>query len=252
MAINWQINDIVDLSEPVSTRDRMTHVLMVPGNNNAHTWNIEVFSNGEPADLNGGTVIGHFIRPDNVDVVCAGSAAGNVASVVFNQYCYAAPGVCKVRVNIADAEENNITVAEAYMLVKDAMPDQVIDGGEIIPNLDELIAMVGEIDDAIDNANTAAQRAEDAAGDVTEANNYAKQSQSWAVGGTGIRPGEDTDNAKHYAEVAQQGAEEAGYAWFDIDDETGEMMVTVSDNLADDVTFAINENTGELEVTVNG
>ena len=58
------------------------------------------------------------------------------------------------------------------------------------------------------------------------------------------------NNAKYYAEVAQQGAEEAGYVWFDIDDQTGEMMVTITDNLAEDVTFAINENIGELEVTV--
>lgn len=75
--------------------------------------------------------------------------------------------------------------------------------------------------------------------------------ESWAVGGTGTRPGEDTDNAKHYAEVAQQGAEEAGYAWFDIDDQTGEMMITITDNLDEDVTFEVNETTGELEVTIN-
>lgn len=103
------------------------------------------------------------------------------------------------------------------------------------------------ITQAIAALNSGVTRAETAA---TSAEEDAILSESWAVGGTGTRPGEDTDNAKHYAEVAQQGAEEAGYAWFDIDDQTGEMMVTVTDNLAEDVTFAINENTGELEVIV--
>lgn len=105
------------------------------------------------------------------------------------------------------------------------------------------------ITQAIAALNSGVTRAETAA---TSAEEDAILSESWAVGGTGTRPGEDNDNAKHYAEVAQQGAEEAGYAWFDIDDETGEMMVTVADNLAEDVSFAINENIGILEVTVNG
>ncbi len=74
--------------------------------------------------------------------------------------------------------------------------------------------------------------------------------QSYAVGGTGTREGEDTDNARHYSELAAQSAEAAGYAFFEIDDEDGEMYVTVANNLDNDLTFAINESTGTLEVIV--
>lgn len=84
----------------------------------------------------------------------------------------------------------------------------------------------------------------------TAAAGSATLSESWAVGGTGTRQGEDTDNAKHYAEVAQQGAEDSGYAWFDIDDSTGEMLVTITDSLSERVSFEINENTGNLEVII--
>lgn len=77
-------------------------------------------------------------------------------------------------------------------------------------------------------------------------------SESWAIGGTGTRQGEDNDNAKHYAEVAQQGAEESGYVWFDVDDQDGEMYVTITPNLEEDVSFLVNESIGTLEVTVNG
>ena len=73
--------------------------------------------------------------------------------------------------------------------------------------------------------------------------------ESWAVGGTGTRQGEDTDNAKHYAEVAQQGAEESGYAWFDVNLQDGEMYVTITSNLEEDVSFMVNEAVGTLEVT---
>lgn len=73
--------------------------------------------------------------------------------------------------------------------------------------------------------------------------------ESWAVGGTGTRPGENTDNAKHYAELAAQGAEESGYAWFDVNDEDGHLYIYISDNLSEDVSFSVVEATGHLEVT---
>jgi len=73
--------------------------------------------------------------------------------------------------------------------------------------------------------------------------------ESWAVGGTGTRQDEDNDNAKHYSEIAAMGAEESGYAWFDVHDDDGHMYVYISDNLSEDVSFAVNEATGHLEVT---
>lgn len=42
-----------------------------------------------------------------------------------------------------------------------------------------------------------------AAGSAAGAETASKTAQSWAVGGTGTRPGEDTDNAKYWAEKAQ-------------------------------------------------
>lgn len=45
-----------------------------------------------------------------------------------------------------------------------------------------------------------------ASGSATLATNKAILSESWAVGGTGTRTGEDTNNAKYWAEEAQQAA----------------------------------------------
>lgn len=75
--------------------------------------------------------------------------------------------------------------------------------------------------------------------------------ESWAKGGTDTRTGEDTNNAKFYAELAQQSANAAGYVFFDVNDETGMLEVTSTTHLLDDVTFSIDENTGLLEVIVN-
>lgn len=56
---------------------------------------------------------------------------------------------------------------------------------------------------AIDAVNTAADRAE-AAGTTA---------QSWATGGTDTRDGEDTDNAKYYAQQAQKAVDDAAEAF---------------------------------------
>lgn len=86
--------------------------------------------------------------------------------------------------------------------------------------------------------------------DEENARANATLAESYAIGGTGTREGEDADNAKHYAEVSAQNADAAGYAFFEIDDEDGEMYVTVANGLDNDLTFEINENTGELEVII--
>jgi hypothetical protein len=117
------------------------------------------------------------------------------------------------------------------------------------------------IDQLIVELNEGVEEAEGyatAAGESAEAaTRNANDSEAWAVGerdGEPVEPSDPTyfNNAKHYALVAQQGADKAGYAFFNVDDSDGNMYVTITDNLAQDVTFFVNETIGELEVTVHG
>ena len=103
--------------------------------------------------------------------------------------------------------------------------------------------------EAAEAAQSLAENARDASKD------YSEDSEAWAVGKRGGSPVPSTDptydnNSKYWAEISRQQADKAGWAFFDINDNTGELIVTVSDNLNDDVTFEIDENTGDLEVTV--
>ena len=61
---------------------------------------------------------------------------------------------------------------------------------------------------------------------------------------------QSANEAEHYADLAAQSADTAGYAEFSINNEDGKMYVTVANNLDNDLTFAIDENSGELEVTI--
>ena len=95
-------------------------------------------------------------------------------------------------------------------------------------------------------------------------NGNALLSQSYAVGGAGVRSGEDTDNSKYYSNVSQSASEDAkkvyeeahelmietqkqaNYTYFQVNFETGELGY-VSTN----AEFSINKETGDLETSRN-
>lgn len=62
---------------------------------------------------------------------------------------------------------------------------------------------------ATEGANTATQKASEAAGSADNVRNMSEVSQSYAVGGTGTREGEDTDNSKYYNQQASDNADRA-------------------------------------------
>lgn len=62
---------------------------------------------------------------------------------------------------------------------------------------------------AINSAEIAVQKAEEAEVSADNSQNMSIQSQSYAVGGTGTREGEDTDNSKYYNEQSKSNAKRA-------------------------------------------
>jgi len=81
---------------------------------------------------------------------------------------------------------------------------------------DTEIARVGQASDTQVQAVNAAgaeqiglatEQADRAEGEADKSTSQASKSESYAIGGTGTRPGEDTDNSKHYSEVAQFASE---------------------------------------------
>ncbi len=126
---------------------------------------------------------------------------------------------------------------------------------EPTPEEQDIIAeVIAALNEAVEEADASASAA---ATSASEATSSAEDAEAWAVGernGEPVTRGDETylNNARHYAAVAQQGAQNAGFAWFDIDDSTGEMNVTVTRDLGEDLEFQINENSGELEVIVHG
>lgn len=116
---------------------------------------------------------------------------------------------------------------------------------------------------AVTRANQAIDHADDILANATaqakSSASSAENAQSWAVGGTGIRTGEDSDNSRFYsleskseADRAKQAADKAEhYAGFIVPDfiidfVTGELRYTDTN----DIVFVINVANGTLDYSL--
>lgn len=131
-------------------------------------------------------------------------------------------------------------------------------GAETLENAQEAAESASEAKESEINAEESeinAKASEEAsAQSEADANASALKSEGFAVGeqnGEAVASGSPyyQNNAKYYAEVSQQGAEESGYVWFDVNLQDGEMYVTITPSLEEDVSFLVNEAVGTLEVT---
>lgn len=77
---------------------------------------------------------------------------------------------------------------------------------------------------------------------ASQALSSANRAESYAVGGTGSREGEDTDNAKYYSEVASNLVDDANTALNEVKNTLEEIGKKVTET-----TFHVNLETGKLE-----
>jgi hypothetical protein len=121
-----------------------------------------------------------------------------------------------------------------------ALTDAIANLGDITADVNDAISRADSAtsgaNTARDSANSAAQTALDAAGDVTASENYALQSQAWAIGVASIS-GSLTNNSKYYSEQSANSAQLASqyasivYPNLYIDIATGELVCTGGENI---------------------
>lgn len=155
----WMITQKVDLARSPVNYNTQPDALMLPGDNQAHTWRVEIQKNGIPANIDGATITGYFLRSDGNTVMVVGTAEGNIASVTLAQECYAFSGGLRA-VMRCTKDGAIMTLAERAFVVRPAIDDGgTIDPGEVIPSIDELIAKIEEMEQATAAAEAAALKA---------------------------------------------------------------------------------------------
>lgn len=170
---NWKIKQTIDLSHSCSGPGIWPSALMVNGDRQAHTWEIEVLSAGQAADLSGAAVTAYFNRADNVTVPVKGSISGNIASVTLEQACYAMNGPLIGIFRLVTAAGITLTISMLRFTVAGGPCGTIVDPGNVIPSLDDLLAQIELMEQGTAAANAAASKANAAAGYV-DANMDAK------------------------------------------------------------------------------
>lgn len=168
MSITMGMQYTIDLDAPLYKMPART--LLVEGDKLANALVVEVVRGKETVDLAGLGVTGEMIRTGEV-MPLTGSISGNTATLTLPQACYAVPGGFELQmrlVNTADGITRTILILSGKIERKGS--GTIIDVGEVVPNLDDLLAQIDAMKQATANANTAATEANAAA---TEAVNIA-------------------------------------------------------------------------------
>ena len=197
MASNWMIEQDVDLRCGAQTPQIWPNALMLIGDNLAHTWRVRVFDGGGAVALTGATVTGYFVRTDGNTVAVQGSVEGSTAIVTLAQACYAFEGDLKgvMRLTLGG---KTVTLSVLTLMVRKVLTDAIIDPGNVIPSLEDLLAQIEAMETATAAANTAAGAANTAA---AAADSAARTANTAATAST------NAANAANSGEIARVAAE---------------------------------------------
>lgn len=197
MASNWTIEQDIDLRCGAQTPQIWPNALMLTGDNLAHTWRVRVFDGGEAVALTGATVTGYFVRTDGNTVAVQGRVEGNTVAVTLAQACYAFEGDLKgvMRLTLGG---KTVTLSVLTLMVRKVLTDAIIDPGNVIPSLEDLLAQIEAMETATAAANTAAGAANTAAAAATSAASAANTAATAAT---------NAANAANSGETARVAAE---------------------------------------------
>lgn len=179
---NWLIEQEIDLQRGAQAPQVWPNALMLCGDNNAHTWRVTVMDCGEAAQVTG-SVTGYFVRPDGNTVAVQGSMTGNVASVVLAQACYAQEGDVKAVLRLSSGTGAKVTLAALILPVRNVLTDSIIDPGNVIPSLDDLLAQIAsmeQLEDEVSAAESARVSAEQGRVAAEQARATAEQARATA------------------------------------------------------------------------
>lgn len=215
--MEWKIRQRIDVERGYPRAVVYADELMVPGDNSAHQWLVEVFEHGSPYDLSGCNCTASFIRDDGNTVFVTGTVSENVASVILPSACYAIQG--PVRGILRISKNSQVASAcETYFVVREGITGSVVDPGEVIPNLDDLLAQIEAMETATASATDAAESANAAASDATEASSTANASaqnaaeKAAAANAAAAAANAAAANANSAASNAEEGASAADSA----------------------------------------
>lgn len=218
---NYQIQQEINID--FATPDVPPRVYAKQYDNNMRIVKANLYANGQPYTAQSGFDVNvRMAKPDGTYVYNpALEISDTYVLIVLTQQMLAVAGECPAEIEVVQGGNVLSTATFVICVAADPVPEHAIESTDefktIQEILDEVEAASKIVTDNLDSINTVSENIEaikDAPQQAQAAANSAKLAESWAVGGTGTREGEDTDNAKYYAQIAQQIAQ-GGVGWYE-------------------------------------
>ena len=144
--------DIVDIDLDTGTVFRsFANKMIVYADKEANLFGFRCLRNGTPVTLTGLTVVGYFIRADGGTIIInEGSANGDTAYVTIPETCYAYEGNFSLAIKLTDGGDFGGTMRIVDGTVVHKNSGVIIDPGTVVPDLEELLAIIGDAEAAAD------------------------------------------------------------------------------------------------------
>nr|DAR20445.1 MAG TPA: BppU domain protein [Caudoviricetes sp.] len=211
---NYQIQQEINID--FATPDVPPRVYAKQYDNNMRIIKANLYANGQPYTVQSGFDVNvRMAKPDGTYVYNpALEASGTYALIVLTQQMLAVAGECPAEIEVTQGSNVLSTATFVICVAADPVPENSIESTDEFKTIQEILEEVEAaskiVTDNLDAINAVSENIEaikNAPQQAQNAANSATLAQSWAVGGTGTREGEDTDNAKYYAQIAQQVAQ---------------------------------------------
>ena len=211
---NYQIQQEIKID--FATPDVPPRVYAKQYDNNMRIIKTNLYANGQPYTVQSGFDVNvRMAKPDGTYVYNpALEISDTYVLIVLTQQMLAVAGECPAEIEVTQGSNVLSTATFVICVAADPVPEHAIESTNEFKTIQELAAEVEAaakvVTDNLDAINAVSENIEaikKAPQQAQNAANSATLAQSWAAGGTGTREGEDTDNAKYYAQIAQQVAQ---------------------------------------------
>ena len=191
MAIFYDIRIDMSKNEALDTGYRFTQ-----GDSGEETLRIAVMNGTSKYESSDAVPSLNFCKPDGTVVVGTPERQDDVWVYTFLGTELQAAGkvLCDIKF---DYGSSIISSAKfTFFVEKNTISDSAVKSSSYISKLEEVMEDANEVLERIETDEKTAQSY------LTAGESYAREAESYAHGNTGKRSGEDTDNAKYYAEQA--------------------------------------------------
>ena len=200
-----ELNYTVDLAKPDNQIKTLSQPLFY-GDKQAHTINVAVTRNGEAENIEDMTCVGYIVFEETGQTLAlpdTSSTSGNIASVTLDENAYLMTGRACVIVRLSNLAMTT-TVLALYCWISTGVTDETYAPSASRLNYDEIVALIGDCEDATDAAQSALAQVSAVVSYTAQTPTAAQRAQARENIGAQSLEALETDTSSHYLRVEDE------------------------------------------------